>query len=185
VTDTQQDISVTQPKEVGAGYILVQGNPRYAMREQIANVLPFAIKRRGLCDSRMLATKNGVVGIVFNPSEWIPGSVLIVVCIAWLSAGCNSVHFLPVIQIIIESHSHGIAGPNLVVTHSRNTVFIEKTVTAIHAVEQKRGMVTPVKQVNARHVAPVITLLTQSHILKDVKQMIATFPVDGAIGVEG
>ena len=101
VTDTQQDISVTQPKEVGAGYILVQGNSLYAMREQIANVLPFAIEGRGLCDPRMLATKNGVVGIVFNPSEWIPGSVLVVVCIAWLSTGCNSVQFLPVIQVVI------------------------------------------------------------------------------------
>jgi len=109
------------------------------------------------------------------------------VLIPFLGLGRNGVRveFLPLVQVIIEGHGHGISLAKLVVADGGNTILVDEAVSAIHAIEQTRGMVAPVKQVLARHVAPMIELLSGPLILEYVEQMIPALPVDGAIRIEG
>jgi hypothetical protein len=64
--------------------------------------------------------------------------------------------------------------------HGRHTVFVDEAVSAEHAADQTRRMVTPVDKVGAGDVSPAVAVF----ILEDVKQVIATFPEDGAIDIE-
>jgi hypothetical protein len=92
----------------------------------------------------------------------------------------DHVEFLPLIQIIVKRHGHRIAIRILVVANRRNAIFIDETISAVHALKKKSGMVAPVKEVGARHVPPMVELPTGPRILKNVEKVIATFPVNRA-----
>ena len=94
------------------------------------------------------------------------------------------IEFLPLVQVVVEGHGHGVALANLVVADRWNAILVDEAVPAIHAFEKASGMVAPVKQVRARHVAPVVGPLAQLGVLENVEQVIPALPVDGAIGVE-
>lgn len=108
------------------------------------------------------------------------------VLVALLGAGCNGIRieFLPLVQII-KGYRHGVPLTSLVVAHCRNTALVHKTISAIHAVEKPRGVVTPMKQIGTGHLAPVVGSLAQLGVLVDLEYMIPSLPVDGAIRVEG
>ena len=91
---------------------------------------------------------------------------------------------MPCIEFIILSHSHGVGvHAGLVVTNGRDAIFIEKAVAAVHALEQTRGMMAPVKQIDARHVAPVIGFLAGPLVLEYVKQVIPALPEECEVWV--
>ena len=109
---------------------------------------------------------------------------MVLVALPGLRCDRVRVEFLPLVQVIVEGHGHGVALADLVVADRWNAVLVDEAVAAIHAFEKARRMVVPVKQVRARHVAPVVGSLAQLGVLEDVEQVISTLPVNRAIGVE-
>ena len=59
------------------------------------------------------------------------------------------VQFLPLVQLVVKGHRHGIALVNLVVTHGGDTILVEKAVSAVHAFEKTSWMMAPMEKVGA------------------------------------
>src|SRR5262249_43873098 len=129
------------------------------------------------------SAEDGVVSIAFQPAIGVPGTVFVVIRISGLRFGRNGVglQFFPFVQLVIESDGHGVTLIDLMITHGRAALLVDKTVAAEHAGRKPGGMVPPMKQIGAGHMPPVMT----AFILKDVKEVITSFPEDGAVRVEG
>ena len=91
---------------------------------------------------------------------------------------------VPVVQVLVPRHGDGVALAGVVVAQRRHAVLVEEAVAAVHALDQAGGVVAPVEQVRARHVAPVIRPPAEARVLEDVEQVVAAPPVDGAVGIE-
>ena len=150
-------------------------------------VLPLALERGRFRDGRPLAAEDGVVRVALEPAEGVPGAVPPVVFVTFpgLRRDRVRVELLPLVQLVVEGHRHRVSLALLVVADRRHALPVEEAVAAVNAVEQAGGMVAPVEQVGARHVAPVVGLPAQSGVLEDVEQVVAALPVDGAVRVEG
>ena len=71
------------------------------------------------------------------------------------------------------------------ITHGGDTILVDETVSAEHSANESRGMLPPVEEVGAGHVAPVMIALAGPPVLEDVEHVIPAFPIDSAVGIEG
>ena len=183
VADAQQHVPVADGEEIGAGDVFVDRDAFDRVGHQIADVVPLAGEAWGFDDARSFPAEDGVIGVAFDPAERIPGVVFVVVWIAGLGFRGDriGVEFLPLVQFVVQRDGHRVALPDLVVTHGRSAVFVDETVAAEHAGDQSGWMMSPVQQIGARYVSPVVA----SGVLEDIEEVVSSFPEDSAVGIEG
>ena len=185
MADAEQHVLVAELEQIGAGDVLVQGDAVDAVGEQVAHVAPLAVGADGLRNRRPSAAEDGVAAVAFLPSERIPGTVFAVVLVALLGLWRDRPQLPPLVQLVVERHGEGVPLPHLVVAHRRHAALADEAVAAVHPFEQPGGVMSPVEQIRAGCMAPVVRALVEADVLEDVEQVVAALPVDGAVGIEG